>query len=673
MVDSGMSILATDFGSVHTRVLLIDVVDGEYRVVARRTTLSTKGYPENDVGVGLLRVLDELSRTLNRRFLNEAQMVITPENADRQGVDAFVTTTSAGRPIRAVMVGLMPDLSFASALRAVSSTYVEPVASIHLKDGLDEEGRLNAILLNRPDLIFIAGGTQGGAQSPLRDLLDVIRLALHALPKPQRPLVLYAGNAAMVPDVTALFADLTACLIADNIRPGLLDEHPESALVQLGTAYDRHREKQREGFGRVSEMSSTGLLPTAQSYVLLADYFGQTRGGNVLAVDIGSTSTILAALMDGKLTTRIDTQLGLGQSADTLLQTTGEDAVARWLPFYPEPGEIVAYALNKTLRPATIPMNLRDLYLEHALLRAGLYHLMRDAHHPTDIMDGAEAVFPAISTILAGGAALTRTGHPAYNMMLIADALQPTGVTEIIVDPDGLIPPLAAITRLRPEAAAQLIEGPDVEHLGTLITVTGEPEGEQIVAELQIQTDDGTRIEFNSTGRRRTIKPLEGGRLFVLPISQSDRVSIRLRCRRGFSVNGKRRFRVELSGGMAGIMIDTRGRPLGLAATPQERAAQMPRWVHEVTGDALLPIPNAWLVPPSSVPFSVPDPDEAGGGSGGLFRRRKRATAADTPDDGALFGDLDEGDTPRKEAPAADEREADEREADELDSLRNLL
>lgn len=672
MVESGMSILTADFGSVHTRVLLIDVVDGEYRIVARRTTLSTKGYPANDVSVGLLRILDDMSRTLHRRFLDNEKMLIVPEDQNRNGVDAFVTTTSAGRPMRAVMVGLMPDMSLASALRAVSSTYVEPVASINLKDDLNEVERLNAILLNRPDLIFVAGGTEGGAAQPLIDILETLQLAINVLPESKRPTVLYAGNVTLVPQVHAMFDELTHVLIADNIRPTLDKERPESALVQLGAAYDIYRDSQSEGFGRISEMSNTGLLPTSQSYALLAEYFAQTRDGNVLIVDMGGNSTTLVAHVNGEITTRIETQMGLGQSAETMLQIIGEDAVENWLPLYPESGEIVAYALNKALRPATLPMNLRDLYFEHAFLRGGLNHLVRDAAGGAlTLDDDTDDFFRNISLIVAGGAALTSTGHPAYNMMLIADSLLPTGVTEVKIDSEGLAPALAAITRLRPEASAQLIEGPDFEHLGTLISIEGKPEPDQVVAELEIQSEDGEKLEIDSNNRNPYVKPLDGGRLYVLPIAQSESVIIQVRCKRGFSVNGKRRMRLAMSGGTAGIILDTRGRPIVLGDTPQERAEQMPLWIQEVTDDDLLPIPNEWLVPPESVPFSDPEANERGGRRG-LFGRRGQSEAEDEvtlPDDFDLLDGLDDLD----DEAAFDPEDDKDREADELDSLRNLL
>src|SRR5262245_33061356 len=114
------SILAVDFGSVNTRVLLLDIVDGEYRLVARGGTSTTVGYPLDDVGVGLARILQDTSTATGRTFFDKEGRLIMPETADRAGVDYFVTTASAGRPMRAVLVGLMPDISLNSAIRAMN-------------------------------------------------------------------------------------------------------------------------------------------------------------------------------------------------------------------------------------------------------------------------------------------------------------------------------------------------------------------------------------------------------------------------------------------------------------------------------------------------------------------------------------------------------------------------
>src|SRR5262245_55843642 len=129
------SILAADFGSVYTRAVLIDVVDGMYRLVARGESRTTSGYPIEDVSVGLDRALVQLSEVTGRRLVGEDGRIITPEKADRAGVDFFVATASLGKPLQTVMVGLVPDVSIASGLRAASGTYISVAETISLYDG----------------------------------------------------------------------------------------------------------------------------------------------------------------------------------------------------------------------------------------------------------------------------------------------------------------------------------------------------------------------------------------------------------------------------------------------------------------------------------------------------------------------------------------------------------
>jgi hypothetical protein len=67
-----------------------------------------------------------------------------------------------------------------------------------------------------------------------------------------------------------------------------------------------------------------------------------------------------------------------------MLETLGMESIRRWLPFLASDEELVTYTRNKTLRPATIPETQRELYLEHALLRAGIALLSRNTARPYD-------------------------------------------------------------------------------------------------------------------------------------------------------------------------------------------------------------------------------------------------------------------------------------------------
>lgn len=592
------SILAADFGSVTTRALLIDVVAGEYQIVAHASGMTTTGYPFNDVSVGFARVVRDLEAMTGRTLLDGNDTIITPEDAMRRGVDLFVTTASAGRPMRAVMVGLMPNLSLTSGLRAIAGAYIEPVNTVHLRDERDNEGRLNAILLSRPDLIFISGGTERGAQGPLLVLLQLVQLALRLTDSEQRPQVIFAGNQQLAQTARDMLADYTPGLtITDNIRPDVNEEDFERVLNAVGAVYDQHRESHGAGFGKVGAMSDSGVLPTAQSYALIAQYFAEVRKGNIITVDIGSTSSIMAGSFKGQVTTRISTVTGVGTSAQNVLERCGEEVIQQWLPFYVQPGELVNYALNKSLRPAGVPMSLRELYLEHAFLRAALREMTVEA---SATWPGVTPDKPLndVSLIIMGGASLTGTGSGALSMLLMADVLQPTGIVDVKTDTRGTVAISGALARFNADAVVQLLDDDGLEHVGTLISVDGMPQPGRVAVRLTIRTDDGSIIPTEDGSKEREIM---SGQVLVLPIPRNFKLNLQMRLARGLSINGKRRVNVTLSGGTGGILLDARGRSLVIGATPEERAEQMPVWVQRTTDAPLRPIPPEWLIAPEKL------------------------------------------------------------------------
>ncbi len=580
------ALLAADFGSVSTRVTLWDVVDGEYRLIARIVTPTTVGYPVDDISVGLRRALAEITTATGRTFFNKAGRLITPEGTDRTGVDLFVTTASAGRPLRAAIIGLMPDISLDSAFRAINGVYIEAVATLHLQDKLDEEGRLNALVLTRPDLIFIAGGMDDGAVDALKGMIQTVRLALDLTDEAHRPAVLYAGNQALVPYLRETLGEGAKLFVSENIRPTMDEEHFESVTAKLGQTFDTYKERHGEGFSEVGAMSHTGVLPTAQSYALIAEYFAQSRKAQVIAVDIGSTTTTLVGVFNGDVDATVSTTLGLGHSAALLTEQLGADKLNAWLPFYPKVGEIRNYAQNKTLRPASLPMTLRDTYLEHAFVRASLRYLIDTARVAWNNVPRTGPM-PDVDIILAGGAALTSSGHPAYNLMLIVDSIRPGGITEVMADPYGLIPAMGAAARLNPEAVIQLIERQQLDRLGTVVSVGGLPQKDKTALRLKLTTDDGEVIT----------RELMGGHLFLLPLPANAEVTLEITLVGGLRVQGKRRIKRKLRGGTAGLLFDMRGRPLHSGETVAERAQLLPMWLQEATDDPISEIPQSWLEP----------------------------------------------------------------------------
>lgn len=561
------SILAADFGSVNTRVVLIDLVDGQYRLVSRAQNLTTADPPIGDVTVGLFRALEQMSSLIGRRFINRDQLIIG-ELADHSGADLFIATASGGRPMRAVLVGLMPDVSLASGRRALGSTYVDLTDVLSLGDIRTQEEQVNAILRTRPDLIFIVGGTDNGAADSILALLNTIKLAVTLLPPESRPVVLYAGNEALQPQVKALLDDDTRLFISGNVRPSLNDERLGGAQLELALVYGAYKSN-NTAFSEVQSLSRMGLLPTANSYGVVLRYLGELAdsGMGVMCVDVGSSTVTICTTIRKKPSISIRPDLGLGHSAVSSVEKIGVQNIIRWLTFAAKPSDVMDYAWNKSLHPGTVPQTVEDLEMEYALTRELIRAAVETSRQAWQGMVRGN-MLPPLRPIIGAGAVLAQALDPGISAMLLLDALQPTGVTELKLDPYGIIPALGGIAYLQPLAMVQVLESGGLLDLGTAIC----PEGRATTGNAMDVT-----VKY-ATGRtvKRTV-PVGGLRTIDLPSGQKATVTIRLG--RGLTLNGKRgtvSFAVE--GGATGIILDGRGRPLVVPTDITRRKELIPRW-----------------------------------------------------------------------------------------------
>jgi uncharacterized protein (TIGR01319 family) len=682
------SILAVDFGNVNTRAILIDLVEGVYYVVAQAQEPTTAGFPTGDVAAGLSRALRKLGLASGRRLVGADGSLVTPEQPDRSGVDTFVATASIGRPLRTVLIGLVPEISLTSGLRAAAGTYVNIVDTISLEDARTPEDVLNALVEARPDLIFLTGGTEAGAREPVLELARIARLAVRLLPFGHKPVVVFAGNNAAATQVQDIFDGLTDVFVADNVRPALETEALEDAQLQLALAFDRFAESHHLGFEAVGRMTRLGVLPNAQSYNLIVDYLGRAgkrgkRHESILALDVGSAVSTMSASVEGHTATSIRTDIGLGHSARALLSHVGLDAIRAWLPFYVTDNEIYAYAINKSLRPATVPDTARSLYMEHAFLRAAVRALLkasRPAWTPERALDDLNKPLPEFRRIIGAGAALANTERPDMAAMLLLDALQPVGVSQLQLDGRALIPALGALARINPQAVVQVLDGGGLEDLCTSFSISGKPRLNRVVARVTISKENGETEKHD----------VMGGTLWVYPLSLGVKATVRVRLKRGMRVGDKRRIKLEVEGGTTGLIIDARGRPLPLARDPKALAAQLPEWYAQVTGDPIREINLDWLEEAVLDTLSggalteQRELEEQKHESTGRKRRRLKAKAAQAPSAESLIQAALEDPEMSRPGPtakrgrrigrrAANEASVRDRQVNDIDDLRNLF
>lgn len=573
------SILAADFGSVNTRVVLIDLVEGAYRMVARAEARTTADEPLRDVAVGLYRALGKMAEQTGRELLTgSGGTLLIPEGRDGSGVDAFLATASVGQPLRVVVVGLMPDVSVSSALYVLAGSYVQVVDTLSLADVRTEEQQINAILARKPDLVFVVGGTDAGAEDAILELVQVVRSAVQIAPK--KPAVLYAGNRAVQEKVRVMLDGVASLEVADNVRPSLLSETPGSAQQGLAVLYDRFKNEAGGGFDEVSNLSAFGVLPTAQSITNLVRYLGEittTRKGmpeaaGVLAVDVGSATTVVAASIRKRAYMNIRTDIGIGHSASGLLEVTTLRNIRRWLTWDATDAEIASYVYNKSLRPASVPQTAEELELELALAREAVRVVTDQAREK---WPGGADEQPVMHPIIGGGAVLANAPHPGLAALVLLDAIQPVGVSELWLDPAGVIPMLGGLGYLKPEAVVQMVDEGDLVKVGSVICMGGSVRrigrgGMRIT----IRLEDGT-VER---------KQIAAGTLWTYPLPPGQTARVEVSVSRGLDIGGSTRIKAQLEGGVAGLIFDARGRPLPLPVEAEVRKQLYPRWIAGTRG-----------------------------------------------------------------------------------------
>ena len=231
-----------------------------------------------------------------------------------------MATSSAGEALRVAIVGLMPNVSVATAQKVAGSNYLKVVEVLSLGDRRREEQQIDSFLAAKPDILIIAGGTEHGSKSAVLRLVDTAIMAIRLMPQNKRPEVLYSGNRDIRADVKKRFEGLCEVTEAENMRPELDRENIDPARRQLSTIYEHVRIGRIAGYSEIARWGGS-VLPTAQAQGFVVNYLNRLHKSDngALGIDIGSSATSLAASFRGRLSLMTRPDIGVGHNAVNVL------------------------------------------------------------------------------------------------------------------------------------------------------------------------------------------------------------------------------------------------------------------------------------------------------------------------------------------------------------------
>lgn len=556
------SYLIAEIGTTTTTAVLFDVAAGSYRLLARGVAPTTVSQPWSDIMVGLLQAIHQIENATGRSLLNSQQKLMTPARQTGEGVDKFAAITSAAAPLNTVLVGLFDEVSLESARRALHATYAHEIDTFSLNDGRSEDEKLTALIQKEPDVVFITGGTDGGAAQRLLRLVDTLELGIGVLSEKQRVFVLYAGNKTLREAVNTQLKTVAHVQVAENVRPSLSSEYIDDAARAISALYEDVKIERLPGIKAVQSWTEQSIMPTAQAFALVAKYFAALQNQAILGIDIGSDSVTLITANARSAQITVRTDLGMGKPIANLLNKVSTEDIARWIPEKVKEEEIRDFILYKSLYPQTIPQTEIELFLEQAVARELIRCIL-------------PANLPRYAMILARGGVLANTPRPAHAVLMLLDALQPTGIFSIALDKYNVLPALGVLAKTEPTAVVQALEAGVLTDLGWVIVPTGKGQSGHSIMTGIVESEGKGQFDLDIEQGVIDTTVLGTGQIANVTLNPHKRIDI------GFG-EGKSK-KITVRGGAVGLVIDGRGRPLAVPNS-EERYELVRKWYWDVGG-----------------------------------------------------------------------------------------
>lgn len=590
-------IVATDCGSTTTKAILIEKVGHEYRQTYRGEAPTTVEAPFEDVTRGVLNAIAEIEELSGRTIL-DGDRIITPNHAaqgdPKRGVDIYVSTSSAGGGLQMMVTGVVQNMTGESAQRAALGAGAIVIDVLASNDGRLPYEKIERIRTMRPDMILMSGGTDGGAVTHVVEMAEYIAAAE---PRPRfgstyrLPLV-YAGNKDAQPQVKTILGEKTALEFADNIRPVLERENLAPARNKIHDLFLEHVMQQAPGYKKLIEMAGAPIMPTPAAVGVIMETIAKREGINLIGVDIGGATTDVFSVFGGLFNRTVSANLGMSYSISNVLAEAGLDNIMRWVPFTIDEQTLRNRIKNKMVRPTTIPQSLDELQIEHAIareaLRLALIHHkslatgLKGVQQERTISDVFEQRTSGkslidllkLDLIVGSGGILSHAPRRIQSMLMMVDAYEPLGVTTLSVDSIFMMPHLGVLSTVNEQAATDVFVRDCMVYLGTCIAPIGQGRDGERCADYEVALPDG-RIE---TGR------LAFGdlKLFTLTREQHATVTIQPAKQVDLGEGPGHSFTRSVTGGVVGLMLDGRGRPLQLPAEQAARVAMLTRWYQAV-------------------------------------------------------------------------------------------
>lgn len=577
------SLLLIDCGSAFTKVALVGLVENRYRLLASVSVPTTLAAPQADIMLGVRNAMSEIERITGRILMSAGQPIL-PEGDDGSGVDAAVLVSSAGGPLRLMTLGPGRESLAMLLQRALSGLFIQietqplppPDAALGESDLHRLASHLRAIqphaaLIIGPPTPTPGNAVAASAQSVAQaiDLLQPTAMDV-SYPRPPGFPVIFSGAQADAQTVTTLLQGRTEAQSVDALSPSTL-----SPLTRAVSAlYESSVLREAPGFATLRRMVTTPPIATVTSLGGVARFLAHHHRMNVVAVDVGANSTELAgATAKGEYLPAVHPTAGVGAGGGQLARAVGPDSILRWITAPIDEDVLRENILTHVVRPRMLPATPLALEIQYALAREAIRLAL---HAPGTRMAGMHPM----DIVLGTGGVLAHVAHPADAALILLDGLEPRGITSLVLDSAQMAGMLGNLAMISPDIAAELSSNDAVPLLlGSVISTEGDAPPGQLALRIVLEFMDG----------RQEVAEVMSGSLVRLPVAPGEHALLSLypapNVDIGLGLGQHARSSEPVEGGVLGLIVDARGRPLRLSPDPEMRVQQLRAWWKALRGE----------------------------------------------------------------------------------------
>ena len=556
------SYIIVDIDSRTTKAILVEKTAGGYRLGGVSQTMTTMEAPVLDVAVGVKTALAELEISTGKKVLEGDR----PSAANR-----FMASSSTGGGLHMVVGGVTGIISGESAQRAALGAGALLMDQFSKDDGRPHFEKVARLRSLKPDIMLMAGGTDGGA---VAQVLEMAGLVNTADVKPrfgeeyQLPFI-YAGNVEIRDQVKKVLGEEHyATKMVENVRPIISKENLGPAREGIYDAYMEHVIVHSPGYDELLSWTEEPLLPTQAAVGKLLYAYAEARAVNLIGVDVGGETTDVYSVFNGIFNRSLNADIGITYGIMNIVKETGLGNVTRWLPPDMNEQDIRNTVGNMMLHEAET-LSTEQMIVQAAVAREAV-RLGLEKHKGiasrlkgtlvgrtlSDIFSQAleETIVNLFKTHVVVGKGRVFTDQSALeSAMILVDSLEPMGVTEIMVDRSSIMPHLGNLLGVNHDAALQILVEESLTSLATCVAPMGKArEGEEAVT-VQLTVDGSDMVESVRVGDIRVV-PL--GSYEVAEATFTPHKRLDLGAGRGKQVKS------HVHGGEVGLLLDARGRPL---------------------------------------------------------------------------------------------------------------